>query len=86
MICMTGKELKKYFEEHLVPSRLYKIGGSHNHRICMEQTKKGWEVFFSEHKQKVGVLRFDDEASACQSMKNEIRKLMELLYGLTWAA
>ena len=84
---MTGKELKVFFEEHLVPSKLYKIGGRHNRRICMVHTPKGgWEVFFSEHRQKIGVMHFDDEESACQSMKNEIRKLMELLYGLTWAA
>ncbi len=83
---MTGKELKQFFETHLVPSSLYKIGGKHNHRICMEQVKGGWEVFFSDHKDRIGVLRFADEASACVRMKEEIRKVMEQLYGLTWAA
>jgi len=82
---MTGKELKTFFEEHMVPSRLYKIGGAHNNRICMEQSGSGWQVFFSEHKQKVGLMSFKDEASACQGMKDEIRKLMEQMYGLTWA-
>ena len=82
---MTGRELKQYFEEHLVPSRLYKIGGKHNHRICMESTRDGWDVFFSDHKDKVGVMHFQDEASACAALKNEIRKAMEVMYGLTWA-
>ena len=82
---MTGKDLKKFFEEHLVPSRLYKIGGKHNHRICLEKSENGWDVFFSENREKVGLLHYDDEASACLSMKNEMRKMMELLYGLTWA-
>ena len=82
---MTGKELKAYFEEHLVPQKLYKIGGRHNNRICMEKTDDGWDVFFSEKKKKVGVLHYKDEASACSGMKNEIRKLMELIYGLTWS-
>ena len=83
---MTGKELKKYFKEHLVPDGLYKIGGSHNHRICMDQDSEGWNVYFSEHKQKVGLLHFNDEESACAAMKNEIRKLMEVMYGVTWTA
>ena len=83
---MTGKELKEFFEAHLVPSKLYKIGGKHNNRICMEKANDGWEVFFSEHKERIGTLHYDDEASACISMKNEIRKLMEQMYGLTWAA
>ena len=83
---MTGKELKTFFEEHLVPSGLYKIGGSHNRRICMDRDSNGWNVYFSDHKQKVGLLSFPDEESACAAMKNEIRKLMEVMYGVTWTA
>ena len=30
-------------------------------------------------------MNFVDEASACNSMKDELRKLMEQLYGITWA-
>ena len=30
-------------------------------------------------------MHYNDEASACRSMKNEIRKMMEMIYGLTWA-
>ena len=82
---MTAKELKQFFESHLVPSSLYKIGGKHNRRICLEEGKDGWEVFFSEHKDRIGLLRFKDEASACRRMKEEVRKAMEQLYGLTWA-
>lgn len=81
---MTVKELKGFFEEHMVPSKLYKIGGHHNKRICMEKCRDGWDVFFSEKKKKVGLMHFNDEASACRSMKNELRKMMELMYGLTW--
>ena len=81
---MTGKELRVFLEEHLVPSRLYKIGGSHNRRICMERSGSGWDVFFSEHKEKIGLMHFADEESACNAMKNELRKLMEAMYGLTW--
>ena len=83
---MTGKELRKFFEEHLVPQRLYKIGGKHNGRICMQKSASGWEVFFSEHKHKIGLLKYTDEASACKSMKNEMRKLMESMYGVTWVS
>ena len=83
---MTGKELKKFFKEHLVPDKLYKIGGEHNRRICMEKVQNGWDVFFSEKKKKIGLMHFNDEESACASMKNEIRKLMESMYGITWKA
>ena len=82
---MTGKELNKFFKEHLVPGKLYKIGGSHNKRICMKNEGEFWEVYFSDHKQKVGAMRYQDEESACWAMKNEVRKLMELMYGMTWA-
>ena len=81
---MTKKELKEFFKEHMVPSKLYKIGGHHNKRICMEKSSEGWDVFFSEKKKKVGLMHFSDEASACRSMKDELRKMMELMYGLTW--
>ena len=83
---MNTKELKAYLEEHLVPSKLYKIGGSHKNRICLDRTDSGWAVYFQDQKEKIGVLNFVDEASACNRMKDEVRKLMEQLYGLTWAA
>ena len=82
---MTTKELKKYFEDHLVPSKLYKIGGHHKNRICLDKTADGWAVFFPDNKDRIGVLNFVDEASACNRMKDELRKLMEQLYGITWA-
>ena len=83
---MTVKELKQFFETHMVPSRLYKIGGKHNKRICLEKTGDGWDIFFSENKDRIGTVHCADEASACLRMKDEIRKLMELMYGLTWAS
>ena len=83
---MTGKELKKFLEDHLVPSKLYKIGGRKEKRICMEKSATGWDVFFSEHKQRIGLTHYRDEASACKGMLNEIRKVMELMYGLTWVS
>ncbi len=81
---MTTKELKKFFEEHLVPSKLYKIGGKHNRRICMEKVANGWDVFFAEHKNKIGLMHYQDEASACKGMMDELRKLMASMYGITW--
>ncbi|MBQ1311028.1 MAG: hypothetical protein IIY55_04185 [Blautia sp.] len=81
---MTGQELKEYFQEHLVPSKLYKIGGKHHNRICLQKSGSGWDVFFSEHKEKIGLTHYEDEASACRGMKDEIRKAMEVLYGMTF--
>lgn len=83
---MNSKELRKFFKEHLVPSKLYDLGGNHKGRICMEKCSSGWAVYFSDKKQKVGTLHYKDEASACAAMKNEVRKLMEGLYGITWCA
>lgn len=82
---MNSTELKAFFKEHLVPSKLYDLKGSHKGRICMEKSASGWSVYFADKKQKVGTLNYKDEASACESMKNEVRKLMEGLYGVTWA-
>ena len=83
---MNTRELKKYLKEHLVPSKLYKIGGSQRNRICLDRTESGWAVYFMDKKEKIGLMNFVDEASACSRMKDELRKLMELMYGLTWAS
>ncbi len=83
---MNTKELKKYFKDHLVPDKLYKIGGSHKNRICLDRTKDGWAVYFQDKKEKIGIMNFVDEASACNRMKDELRKLMELMYGLTFTS
>ena len=85
---MTRKELKHFFKEHLVPSKLYKIGGKHNKRICLEKDKKtgNWVVFFSDKEDKVGLTSYNDEASACAGMKEEICKLMKLMYGVSFTA
>lgn len=82
---MTTKDLKEFFKEHLVPKKLYKIGGEHKNRICIEQVSDGWDVFFKDKEQKIGLMHFGDENSACDVMMNEIRKLMESIYGITWA-
>ncbi len=82
---MNTKELQKYLKEHLVPSKLYKIGGHHKNRICLDKTENGWAVFFQDKKERIGVMNFVDEDSACNSMKDELRKLMEQMYGITWA-
>ena len=82
---MTVKELKKFFKDHLVPSRLYHMkGGHHKNRICINSDKEGWEVYFSERKTKIGLMRFATESEACQRMKEEVCKVMEQLYGLSW--
>ncbi len=79
---MNTNELKKYFNEHLVPGRLYILKGSRRGRICMDRSREGWEIYFLEHGQKIGLMRFSTESEACLRMKEEICKLMEALYGL----
>ena len=83
---MTVKELKTFFKEHLVPSHLYNLkGGAHSNRICLGKTKDDkWEVYFSEKKNKIGLMQFASENEACQHMMDEIRKVMEQIYGITW--
>lgn len=82
---MTVKDLKKFFKEHLVPANVYSFkGGSHKNRICMGRTKKGWEIYFSDKKKKIGLMQFASESEACQRMKEEVLKLMEQVYGLSW--
>ncbi|MBQ9490118.1 MAG: hypothetical protein IJU80_09320 [Lachnospiraceae bacterium] len=76
---MTASELKNYLTEHLVPSKLYQIGGEESGRICLEKVNGLWEVFFCEGKKKIGTLFFKDETSACAHMLKEITKVVELL-------
>lgn len=81
---MTAKELKHFFKEHLVPSKLYKIGKRRDGRVCLTKKDGIWEVYFFDHKEKIGLMRFTDENSACQSMMNELRKIMESVYEITF--
>ena len=83
---MTVKELKVFFKEHLVPSHLYNLkGGSRSNRICLGKSEENmWEVYFSEKKNKIGLMQFATENEACQHMMDEIRKVMEQSYGITW--
>ena len=82
---MTVKELKKFFKDHLVPSHLYNMkGGHHRNRICIANDKNGWQVYFSEGKEKIGLMQFATESEACQRMKDEVCKVMEQNYGLSW--
>ena len=77
---MTMAELKSYLADHLIPSKIYQIGGETDGRICLEKANDLWEVFFFEGKKKIGTLFFKDENSACARMLKEISKVMELLY------
>ena len=83
---MTVKELKVFFKEHLVPSHLYNLkGGTHGGRICLSKTRQNsWEVYFCEKKNKIGLMQFAAESEACQRMMDEVRKVMEQIYGVTW--
>ena len=83
---MTVKELKVFFKEHLVPSHLYNLkGGTHGGRICLSKTRQNsWEVYFCEKKNKIGLMQFATENEACQHMMDEVRKVMEQIYGVTW--
>lgn len=83
---MTTKELQNFFKEHLVPSKLYHLGGkARTGRLCIGKSEGGfWEVYFSEKKNKVGLMNFATESEACQRMKEEVCKVMEQLYGVTW--
>ena len=81
---MTVQELKAFLKDHLVPEKLYKIGGKHNKRICLQKVDNGWDLFFSEKKERIGLMHFTEETAACIRMKDELRKLMELMYGITW--
>lgn len=82
---MTVKELKVFFQEHLVPSSLYALkGGNHKNRLVMGKSGTGWDIYFSDKKNKVGIMHFATESEACQRMKEEVLKLMEQIYGLSW--
>ena len=44
---MNTKELKQYLKDHLVPSKLYKIGKERDGRICLTKNKEFWEVYIN---------------------------------------
>lgn len=82
---MTIAELKNYLTEHLVPAKLYQIGGASNGRICLNKANDLWEVFFCEEARKVGTISFQDENSACARMLSELAKVMDLVYDVKLA-
>lgn len=82
---MTTRELQVFFQEHLVPARLYNLKGARNKRLCMEQVRDGWNVYYADHKDKVGISHYLTESEACLAMKYEVDKVMRVLYGVTFA-
>ena len=50
----------------------------------MEASNGGWDVYFSDNKNKIGLMHFTSESDACASMAEEIKKIMQSFYGLTW--
>lgn len=83
---MTTRELRQYFKDHLVPTRLYHLRGAHHNRICMEQVADGWNIYYAERHNKVGLLHFATESEACEAMREQIGKVMQALYGLQFAS
>ena len=77
---MTITELKKYLTDHLVPSKLYQIGGAADGKICMDKRNGFWEVFFCEKDHRFCSISFQDEQSACVRMLRELSKVMEIAY------
>lgn len=82
---MTTRELGQYLKDHLVPNRLYHLKGARNRRICMEQVQDGWNVYYADKKDKVGVLHYVTESEACQAMIEQIDRVMQVLYGVRFA-
>ncbi len=82
---MTTKDLKKYFKSHLVPGKLYDLKGARKNKLCLEHVKDGWNVFFADQKEKVGLLHFQTEAAACEALKEQVDKVMQALYGVRFA-
>lgn len=83
---MTRRELAHYFKDHLVPHRLYHLKGAHNKRICLEQAADGWNVYFADRKDKVGLLHFVNESDACMAMRDQINQVMRVLYGIEFSS
>ena len=44
---MTVSELKNYLSEHLVPAKLYQIGGEASGKICLEKVNGLGMVFLN---------------------------------------
>lgn len=82
---MTTRELHQYLKDHLVPNRLYHLKGARNNRICMEQVADGWNIYYAERKDKVGLLHYVTESEACQAMIEQINSVMRALYGVQFA-
>lgn len=77
---MNITELKNFLAEHLVPTKLYQIGGASDDRICLDKQNGFWEVFFCEKGNKFCSTLFQDEQSACARMLKELSKVMEIAY------
>ena len=77
---MTITELKNFLVDHLVPAKLYQIGGASDGKICLEEQNGLWEVFFCEKDNKFCTTSFRDEQSACARMLKELSKVMEIAY------
>lgn len=77
---MTRNELAAYFKEHHVPGKFWSLRkNGRNGRICLSKAADGYEVYFKEHKARIGALHFATEAEALLGMQKEVSKLMQVL-------
>lgn len=79
---MNLKDLKNKFDSCKVPERLYSIDGTlKEDSNCIQQTTKGWEVFYVERGEKKLVVEFEYEFQATDYLWGIILNTLEQDYG-----
>lgn len=72
---MNREELKKVFEKSSIPNSYYSLnGGLPSEAYCINQSDKGWEVYYSERGMKSCLKIFDTEEDACLYLKSQVEK------------
>ena len=75
---MTKEELIKVLEKSGVPLNSYSLdGGLQNDRLCLDKTREGWIVYYSEMGEKYKEVGFPSEEIACDYFYNRIIEIMK---------
>lgn len=74
-VTLTKEQLRRLLEAERVPEIYYSLeGGLPYDRWCLAQTRKGWEVYYSERGGKDDLELFESESDACDCLHRHLQK------------
>lgn len=74
---MTKRELLQRLKNDNIPEYYYSLeGGLPNDKLCLDKTRTGWVVYYSEMGEKHQEVGFASEEDACEYFYKRIKEMI----------